>query len=173
VTVDYGQRPAEAELQAAAAVCRELQIEHLCVRADCSAVGSGDLSGKKAVSIAPVSEWWPYRNQLLVTLAASALAGRAVGRLLLGTVKSDSLHADGTPAFVSLLSQLVEMQEGGLRVEAPAAHLASHELVKIAEIPISILAWAHSCHTSNYACGQCRGCLKHYCVMKDLGLAPY
>ncbi len=65
------------------------------------------------------------------------------------------------------------MQEGGLKVEAPAIDLTSIELIKTAGISPSELAWAHSCHTSEYACGRCRGCNKHREVMVALGYANY
>jgi len=173
ITVDYGQRPAEAEIQAARAASASLGIEHDVVRVDCSSIGSGDLLGKPAVRIAPVPEWWPYRNQLLVTLAATRLVGRNVSALLLGTVASDSAHADGSEPFVEALSGLMQLQQGGLRVEAPAIKLSSSALVRHSAIPIDVLAWAHSCHVANLACGSCRGCAKHFETMTELGIGPY
>ena len=70
ITVDYGQRPALAELRAAASAAEAMGIEHLTVKADLSALGSGDMAGAEPLSLAPVTEWWPFRNQMLVTLAA-------------------------------------------------------------------------------------------------------
>lgn len=173
VTVDYGQRPARGEIQASAGACEALGIEHLVVSVDCSSLGSGDMAGSSPLEIAPVPEWWPYRNQLLVTLAASAVISRGVASLLIGTVKADSQHADGTSRFVAALSNLMSLQEGGLRVEAPAIGLTSVELVRRSEVPLEVLAWAHSCHTSSLACGRCRGCAKHFETMQDLDIGPY
>jgi 7-cyano-7-deazaguanine synthase len=173
VTVDYGQRPAGGEIQAAAGVCEALRMEHWVVSVDCSSLGSGDMAGTAPLDLAPVSEWWPYRNQLLVTLAAGALISRGVDSLLIGTVKGDSQHADGTGAFVDAISRVMSIQEGGLRVEAPAIGLTSAELVRQSKVPLEVLAWAHSCHTSSLACGRCRGCAKHFETMKDLGIGPY
>ena len=173
VTVDYGQRPAEAERIAAAQVCSELGIEHMFVRVDCSILGSGDLAGRAPLPHAPASDWWPYRNQLIATIAASVLAGHEVSTLLFGTVASDSVHADGTPNFVQKLSDLLALQEGGMRVEAPAIALSSSDLVRNSKIPVELLAWSHSCHVANLACGQCQGCKKHFVTMRDLGYAPY
>src|SRR6266568_6936973 len=70
ITVDYGQQPAAGEIRAAQAVADVLSIEHHIVRADLSALGSGDMAGSAALGVAPVTEWWPFRNQMLVTLAA-------------------------------------------------------------------------------------------------------
>ena len=93
--------------------------------------------------------------------------------LFLGTVASDAVHADGTELFVNALSQLMELQEGHLRVEAPAIKLSSAALIRESAVPLEILGWAHSCHVANLACGFCRGCAKHFETMKELGIGPY
>lgn len=131
------------------------------------------MAGSTPLALAPVPEWWPYRNQLLVTLAASAVISRGVSSLLLGTVKSDAQHADGTTLFVAALSKVMRIQEGGICVEAPAIDFTSAELVKMSDVPLEVLAWAHSCHTSSLACGRCRGCAKHFQTMTELGIGPY
>ena len=172
-TIDYGQAPAAAEIRAATEVCKALRIEHEVLRIDCSALGSGDLANAPALPIAPVSEWWPFRNQLLVTLAGARAISVGVTRLLLGTVASDRVHADGSPKFVQALSALMSIQEGGLVVEAPAIQLSSAEVVRISGVPFGLLAWAHSCHVADLACGRCRGCAKHFTVTRELGLDPY
>lgn len=173
VTIDYGHRPARAEFQAAAQVCADLRIEHLPLAIDCASLGSGDLAGTAPLPVAPVREWWPFRNQLLVTFAAAAVLPRGVDRLLIGTVAGDQVHADGTARFVESLSGLLAIQEGGLQLDAPAIRWSSTELVQRSGVPIEILAWAHSCHVSNYACGRCRGCNKHRTTMKELGVGAY
>jgi 7-cyano-7-deazaguanine synthase len=92
---------------------------------------------------------------------------------MLGTVATDSVHVDGAPRFVATLSSLMEMQEGNLAIEAPAIELSSSALVRLSGIPFGLLAWAHSCHTGNMACGQCRGCAKHATTMREIGLDPF
>jgi 7-cyano-7-deazaguanine synthase len=173
ITVDYGQIPADTEIRAAATVCSVLGITHEVIAANCSAIGSGDLSGKSALAIAPVPEWWPYRNQLILTLAAGVALRHGATELLIGTVSTDRSHADGTEAFIEQVSRLFSIQEGELKVSAPAIGMTSSELIKRAEVPMDVLAWAHSCHRSNLACGQCRGCTKHKNVMYELGHEPY
>lgn len=173
LTVDYGQVSAAGELRAAAAVADELEMQHEVVKADLSALGSGDLAGRAAIDTAPTSEWWPFRNQMLITLAAMRGIGLDVTRLLIGTVKSDSSHADGRPEFIAAMDDVLRLQEAGLRVEAPAIELTAVELIRTSATPIEILAWAHSCHVAEYACGTCRGCHKHYETYEALGLAGY
>jgi 7-cyano-7-deazaguanine synthase len=179
ITVDYGQAAAEAEITASNVLCRGLEIRHEIIRADCSAVGFGNMIGacsseKKdthaAVAFAPTPEWWPFRNQLVVTLAAArAVQVGGIKELILGTVKTDREHRDGLPEFVELLNRLLRMQEGEIGVQAPAMNISSAELVRASKIPTSLLAWSHSCHSSILACGSCRGCLKHMQVFHEIG----
>ncbi|KAB2704007.1 MULTISPECIES: 7-cyano-7-deazaguanine synthase [Brucella] len=173
ITIDYGHKAAKGEIRAATAICRHLGIEHLIIRCDLSALGSGDMAGKPADPNAPASEWWPYRNQMLATLAAMECIKHGINVLELGALRTDGFHVDGRREFVEALSALLSMQEGGLRLEAPAAAYSAEELVKASGTPIEILAWSHSCHTNEYSCGYCRGCQKHYVTMEAIGVGPY
>ncbi len=168
ITIDYGQLPAQAEFAAAAEICRSLGIEHHFVTVDCASLGSGDLAGRGANSNAPASDWWPYRNQMLVTFAAMKGISLGVERLLIGTVESDGSHKDGTAEFVRAMAELLSMQEGGMVVEAPAIDLTTTQLVRISGVPEGQLAWAHSCHKANVACGNCRGCNKYLHTLQEL-----
>jgi 7-cyano-7-deazaguanine synthase len=168
-TINYGQLSAEGEIHAAETVCQSMGIQHEVITVDCSNLGSGNLSGKSPISLAPVPEWWPFRNQLLLTLAGMRAVSLEVSTLLFGSVKTDAIHADGSAAFFERMDDVFYIQEGGLRVKAPAIHLTTAELVKLSGIPRSLLAWSHSCHVSDFACGNCRGCYKYQAVMKELG----
>ncbi len=173
LTIDYGQLPAQGEIQAAEAICATLGLRHHSLRIDCSALGSGDLVGQAPLAVAPVAEWWPFRNQLLVTIAASHLIRFDVSHLLIGCVSTDSTHADGGARFVERLSELLNLQEGGMRLSAPASDMSSVQLVRESRIPLEVLAWAHSCHVSNLACGFCRGCSKHFQTTSELGIGAW
>jgi 7-cyano-7-deazaguanine synthase len=172
-TIDYGQKPAAGEIAAARAVCETLNIPQRVISVDCSALGSGDMVGNRPASVAPISEWWPFRNQLLITLAAMAAVADGVTELMLGALSTDGLHADGRPEFIQGISALLELQEGAIRVTAPAIRLDASALIQASGIPHEILAWAHSCHTANEACGDCHGCRKHFHTWKALGHEPY
>ena len=173
ITVDYGQKPAAAEVRAATAVSSELDIDHHVIRADLSALGSGDMAGTAALSVANISEWWPYRNQMVVTLAAMKAIALGVQRLLIGSLKADNQHADGRPEFIRAMDALLCCQEGEIRLEAPAIEMSAVELLRASRVPLELLAWAHSCHVGDYACGLCRGCRKHYETMVEFGVDPY
>lgn len=173
ITIDYGQKPAAGELRAAASVCQALGLAHITISADISLLGSGDLAGVVPAADAPASEWWPYRNQFLTTLAAMKCHVVGATQLMVGALATDGFHADGTPAFVDQLNKLLAIQEGGLSVIAPAIHLTATELVAMSGVSPDILAWSHSCHVSEFACGFCRGCRKHYETMEACFGTPY
>lgn len=172
-TVDYGQRAARAEVAAARQVCAELSVTHEVITADCSSLGSGDMSAAPALAAAPASDWWPFRNQLLITLAGMRCVAMGETELMIGTVTGDRIHADGRPEFLAALNALLTFQEGGLRVSAPAIAMTTAELVRESGISTAVLAWAHSCHVSSIACGTCRGCVKHIETTRDLGGPAY
>lgn len=172
ITIDYGQKAAQAEKQASSAVCRQLGIEHQIVTADCRSLGSGDMAGTAPDGAAPASDWWPYRNQLLITLAVMKAIALRVEVLYIGTVSSDGGHLDGTKEFIRHMDALVSYQEGSMRIEAPAIGMSTVELVQHARVPSDLLAWAHSCHKANLPCGDCRGCNKMNQSLYDLGLGP-
>lgn len=168
-TVDYGQLAAPAEIEASSAISRALDIPHTVLQFDARALGSGDMAGSAPDPHAPASDWWPYRNQLLVTLVAMRAVAMGVQRLWLGTVAGDETHRDGTMTFFGYMSRLLSYQEGGMTVEAPAITMRTVDLVRASGIPLSMLAWAHSCHKADVPCCNCRGCNKYFEVLQELG----
>ena len=173
LTINYGHKAAEGEIRAAALVCHDLGLAHEVISVDCSSLGSGDLAGLNPAKIAPIPEWWPFRNQFLVTLAVMRAVSLNVTEVMVGSVRTDSTHLDGTPEFYRLLHSVVAFQEGNIQVTAPAIYLTTAELIRRSGIKRELLAYSHSCHTGNLACGQCRGCNKHRDVMGELGYDAY
>lgn len=172
-TIDYGQLSAKGEIRAARTVCQNLEIRHEIITVNCRELGSGDLAGKSQITVAPASEWWAFRNQLLLTLAGMKAVFLDVNVLLFGSVKTDSFHKDGSDEFFEKINDVFVLQEGNIKIVAPAINLTTEEVIKTSKIPHSLLAWAHSCHVSDYACGYCGGCLKYISVMKALGYESY
>lgn len=168
ITIDYGQLAAETEIRTSKIIAEVLQIEHHVLRVDCCSLGTGDLLNAKSLALSPSPEWWPYRNQLLVTLGLMKGIKLGISELMVASVKSDGFHRDGTIEFYEFLNKLSTYQEGNIIVTAPCITLDTVELIMTSKIPKSILFWAHSCHKSNVACGSCRGCLKYSIVMNKL-----
>lgn len=169
-TIDYGQKSAKAEIEAARQVSRYIGMEHHVIHIDCSSLGSGDMNGQKALDIAPISEWWPYRNQLLITFACMKGVVLNINKLYAGSVLTDSMHADGTKDFYKKASDLIKLQEGNISISVPAIEMSTIDLIKKSKIPMSILLWAHSCHTSNEPCMHCNGCKKYLYTLQQLGI---
>ncbi|EHJ48323.1 Queuosine synthesis-like protein [Solidesulfovibrio carbinoliphilus subsp. oakridgensis] len=166
-TIDYGQKAAMAEIRAARQVAKEIGISHDTIAIDCSSLGSGDMAMAAPLPNAPSTDWWPFRNQLLITLAAMKAICRNINLLYIGLVKSDSSYKDGCSDFVDKISRTLSFQEGNIEVMAPAIDMTAAELVNMSKIPRTLLAWSHSCHVSDFACGRCRGCNKHRLVMEE------
>jgi len=172
-TVDYGQLAAEGEIRAASSVCQILSIQHRIIKVNCRSIGLGDMAGTPPSAQSPVSEWWPFRNQLIITLAGAGAIADGISELMIGSIRTDGAHCDGRPEFFRRISSAMEFQEGNICVTTPAIHLNAVELIKTSAIPFEILAWSHSCHVSNFACGICRGCTKHAETMSQLGYGDY
>lgn len=167
--VDYGQRPARGERTAAAAVARALNLEFETLDIDCSQLGMGLLADSPPATEAPAPEWWPYRNQLLITFAAGWALQRELDTIVTGTVAGDGdRHRDGTGDFYDLIVQLVALQEGGVRVEAPLLTTTTENAIRQAALGLDVLGWTHSCHRDQLACGACPGCHKRDQVLRNL-----
>lgn len=167
--VDYGQVCAEAELRSAKKIAHDLGIPITAINVNCKHLGSGELAGKGNIDVSPSPEWWPFRNQLLITLVGHIAVQMHIDSLLFGTVVSDCFHADGTKEFFLAIDELMSLQEGTIKVSAPAIDMSSADLIRISHVSPEIIGWTHSCHTHNYSCGRCRGCQKHIQVLKEVG----
>jgi 7-cyano-7-deazaguanine synthase len=168
--IDYGQRSAAGELTASTGISSALGIELHTLRIDCGSIGSGILAGSRPSHYARSPEWWPFRNQLLVTLAASWGLPRGVKRIVVGSVRTDrERHADGAPQFYEALASLLRIQEGQTTVVAPALNLTSVELVERSRLTDQLLVLTHSCDASSIACGFCPSCDKRRLVLEELG----
>jgi len=169
--VDYGQRPARAELRAAKLIAERIGLKLAELTVDLRSVGGGLLLTEATETDAPSPEWWPYRNQMLVTLAAALAVRLNLHWVMVGTVVSDrDRHADGDPAFYSAINSLLRLQEGDVAVATPAIEETTEQLVLRSGVSEELLAWTVSCHRSELPCGECPGCWKRARVMGALGL---
>ena len=169
VFFDYGQRAARGEERASRAVAAAVGIDLDVRRVDMSPFGHGTMSvsGMPLASATKAPEFWPYRNQLLITMAAMLYAAGPLTEISVGTVVGDDAHPDGSREFVLAIDRLVGLQSG-VRVSAPAIEMTSLQLVRKAAVSESVLGWTFSCHTGEWACGSCRGCNKHRQVIECL-----
>lgn len=169
LTVNYGQRSALGEIAAASEVCKSLGLGHYVLSLPIAGLGCGSLAGSAPSPASRHPEYWPFRNQFLITVGAMFAIKHGLSTVLIGTVATDRRHADGKPSFLSQLKRLIYDQEGGIILEAPALELTTAELISRSGVSPDVLAWAHSCHDAAVACGICAGCTKHSEVMAAIG----
>jgi 7-cyano-7-deazaguanine synthase len=171
LVIDYGQRPAPAEAQAAMAVTKALGLPLQQLRLDLGGTGGGLLRDDAPLPGAPSPEWWPFRNQILVTAAAAIALQNNQSTVIVGTVLDDGTrHADGTPAFYEALNRLFALQEGAVHIVTPAIGETTTALVARSGLGEDILGWTVSCHRASLPCGQCPGCWKRARVLGSLDL---
>jgi 7-cyano-7-deazaguanine synthase len=165
LTIDYGQRIAKAEIEASRNVCKRLHLKHKVIKIDLRAFATGTMAGRKQKNQGALPEWWPFRNQLVLTIGSMVAYSRGLQEVIIGTVRSDRRHRDGSVAFLRQMDRVVRSQEGAIRLLAPASKLSAEELFSAAEPPLSLLGLTFSCHRSNFPCGQCGGCRKNEAVV--------
>lgn len=91
--VDYGQVAAQAEHRAASQVVLDLGLRLDTIQIATDKLGVGAMAREPDTSATTPNtspEWWPFRNQLLITIAASWAVTRGFATVLIGTVASDS-----------------------------------------------------------------------------------
>lgn len=164
-----GQRAAEGERAAVRQIAPLVRLPLTEITVDLAPLGAGLLAGDAPSRHAAHPEWWPFRNQLLVTLAGAWALKNDCDRVLVGSVVTDDRHVDGTAEFYDRLDQLTAMQEDGLHVAAPAVAMRAEELLAAADVEDEVLSGTRSCHTGRFACGTCGGCVKRTAVLRAEG----
>lgn len=171
VTINYGQAAALGEIAASAGLCKILRLRHRVISVDLSALGSGSMVGRKKAKGGKAVEFWPFRNQMLVTLSAMALQPAGVKKIMIGAVATD-VHADGKAPFLNAIDHAMHVQEGRIRISAPAREIDSVALLRRSKFPRHLVGLTFSCHVHQYACGLCRGCVKHRAVIEQAYATP-
>lgn len=159
-TVNYGQKCARGEVRSSSLIAKKLNLKHEVIEVNICSLGSGDLSDSPALRNRKATEFWPFRNQFLITLAAMRCSQLELNQVIIGTIKTDNIHEDGRPEFLENINKLLSQQMPQIEVLAPAIDLDSETLIKRANLDQDLLGWTFSCYTSDVACGQCRGCQK-------------
>jgi 7-cyano-7-deazaguanine synthase len=147
--VDYGQEPASSARSASLAIASYLGLHWAELVFDSTAL---ERSGGSSVR-------WPYRNQLLITLAAAWAQPREERLILVGSVREeDDFRPDASHLFFRRLDQLLRVQPGGLRLGVPALGMSMAELVGVSGIGPELLDVTYGCEVAAAPCGRCRGC---------------
>lgn len=166
ITFDYGQVTASREIRVSKSICKTLKLTHRSYRVNLKRFGAGIMTGTRHGLAGHAPEWWPYRNQILITMGAMIGFNCGAQELLIGCVRTDRQHKDGNPKFIRAMDKVLREQEGSMRLNAPAISLSTQKLIDVTQTPIEVLALSFSCHVSNYPCGQCRGCKKNSMALR-------
>lgn len=168
VFVDYGQKPSSAEARAARAVAAHLGIPLEAVTLPLGDLGGGLMYDDTPMRNAPSPEWWPFRNQFLATAGAAVAVRNGLTRVALASVRGDGdRHVDGSQLFYQHLDAVMKIQEGAVRVTAPAIRFSTVELLREAQAGQDLIGWTVSCHRANEPCGDCPGCWKRELVLAE------
>jgi len=175
--VDYGQRAARREAQAAEAVGRALGFPVLhaslpllaevtataLVRRDRPlpnpAPGRLDLDASASAE----AVWVPNRNGLLVNLAAAVAEARGLEAVVVGFNAEEAItFPDNSERFVSNLNAcLRDSTRGRVQVLAPLLHLGKRQLVAEGRRIGAPMALAWSCYEGgDTPCGRCESCCR-------------
>lgn len=160
IFVDYGQISARGERDAVLSFSDSLNIPVKILKTKMGSKPKSIMTG--SAEFLPGNEFWPFRNQHLITVAASYLHNKEFSKLWIGTVARDRRFKDGTMAFVRQIRKLVQLQSPGVVVDAPAIKLSTEKLIIKTRLPINFLSRTFSCHAGSISCGQCPGCVKNH-----------
>lgn len=170
VTINYGQVCARGEIRAAKHIASLIGMSHRIIEVSLAQLGSGEMTGVPSNDDgSSVPEHWPFRNQMLLTVAVMALANCDLRELMIGTVVTDCVHNDGTPDFLRAMERLLQIQLADFKLSAPASTITTHDLVLRSGVSRDVLGWTFSCHRAEVACGACRGCNKSLELFALLG----
>jgi 7-cyano-7-deazaguanine synthase len=142
--VDYGQRVAEAERAAAAAISAELGAHFSTLKIEGIEVPSGEIAG---------------RNALLVHLALTWLGESGPANIYLG-IHTGTTYRDCSPDFVTETQRSLDFQSGGVvRLVAPYVSWPKQLIFdRAVELGFDV-GITHSCERSDVPCGICNSCV--------------
>jgi 7-cyano-7-deazaguanine synthase len=173
--VDYGQRAARREAQAADAVGRALGFDVLhaslpllaevtataLVRRDRPLPNPTPESLDRDAQASADAVWVPNRNGLLVNLAAALAEARGLELVVVGfNAEEAETFQDNSERFVNHLNAcLRDSTRARVQVVAPLLHLTKAQLVAEGRRVGAPMALAWSCYEGGeVACGRCESC---------------
>lgn len=170
--LNYGQRTMEAEMRAFTAIANHFGVTHTllahsnlyrqiggsALTDDAIAVPLGEPGGKEI----PVT-YVPFRNGLLLSMAAAWAEVLGAKRIIYGAVQVDGPgYPDCREVFVNAMAKAVKAgtkPQSGIEIEAPLINLTKEAVVRLGaeyHLPFE-LTW--SCYDRNdIHCGVCASC---------------
>jgi 7-cyano-7-deazaguanine synthase len=188
LTFDYGQRH-RVEIRAARVIARRLGVPHSILKIDLGQVGGSALTDRRIAvpkfrrvpplhgrTETPVT-YVPFRNGILLSLAAAWAETRGIGELVCGFNVVDSPeYPDTRPAFVRAMERAI--REGtsrfsgpeGLKIRAPFLGLRKSDIIKIGLALGGDYSRSITCYAGEEKpCGACSACLLRARAFKEAG----
>lgn len=169
LTFDYGQKSAQAEIDASKKICKFYNIEHKIIKLDwlkeitkTSLVSDDEIpTSNLGTKESAASVWIPNRNGLFLNIAASFADSFGFDYILFGANKDEgATFPDNTEEFRSEISKVFETSTlKQPKVIAPLINYTKDDIVKIAmdnDVPLELV---RSCYGSGEKhCGVCESC---------------
>lgn len=160
--VNYGQKAAKKELEAAIKACELLSLQLNII----------DISGLSSISSsltdkdAPLeNSFFPNRNMILLSVAAAFSANQSCNVISIGTVGGTGF-ADQTRKFV-VDAELALSHGRRITVLAPLTELNKLEVVRLAKENCIPLDFTYSCYMGDdLPCGKCLACIERKNVLE-------
>lgn len=192
LTLNYGQRAAVSEMNAAAKVCRHYDIKHLVINLPWySTLKSSalmdpakpipevlprDLDNLEITRQTAEAVWVPNRNGVFINVAASLAESWLANWIVVGfNVEEAATFPDNSTDFVEASNRFLHFSTGGrVSLHAPMASRTKKEIVAWAlenEIDLSPL-W--SCyHEGEKMCGVCESCSRCRRALNQAGATEW
>lgn len=154
--VNYGQKAAKKELEAAAKACKLLNLQLNIIDISGLSSISSSLTDKDTTSKNP---FFPNRNLILLSIAAAFSANQSCNVISIGTVGGTDF-ADQTKEFV-IDAELALSHGRKIEVFAPLTELNKLEVVRLAKENGIPLDFTYSCYLGHdLPCGKCLSCIE-------------
>ena len=173
VSFDYGQTH-KKELEAQKIITQKLGVYHEILSVDAlkqignsSLFSNGDSNGKHPTLPYLPASFVPYRNQILLTLAAAYAFSLDIEHLITGVCQTDySGYPDCRSGYIHELQEMLhtalgEPEEYWLRIHTPLMNLTKAETVRLMVDmgQLVLLADTHTCYHNQFPpCGKCPAC---------------
>lgn len=171
ITLDYGQKARNHEIQVSSNICRKHNIKHCIIELPfMSDLSSGLIKGS---SLDVNNPWVPNRNGLFINLAAAYAESLGAERVICGFNAEEAAEfPDNSLEYVDAVNEALNYSTlNHVKVVSYVQGMDKEEIIRAA-INMGIdLNSVWSCYEDgDLPCGHCPSCLKTHKAFKKVGL---
>lgn len=189
LTFDYGQRAAQRETEAAAAIARHYGLKHrvLTVGFLQEITTTSLVDQSKSVPVLAMDQlddakitqdtagkvWVPNRNGLFINIAAAFAEAMDCRQVIVGfNAEEGATFPDNTPEYMAAATLALSYStQNGVQIISPTVNLTKAAIVTLGRqlhVPFQLM-W--SCyHGARFMCGVCESCLRLKRALRQGGL---